>query len=569
MSSLPWNHCPASAGIAVQLVPEFAGCSIISVHGDNRAENKPIESHQIGTLNIDAQGAAISPDYLKSKFVGVALSGGGSRAANFSAAVLEELDTFDLVRKSNVISSVSGGGLAGAYYALNVPKVDWPLLREKLGTDFLGVFLRKWAMPWHWPSIVFTDETRADVMADVFDDVLFSKKSYQDLPKGAPIFLANATDITAGGKRVVFSNEYFLSELGSSLASMRIAIPVATSAAFPGVFDSVVFERFKRNHILTLADGTSSWSPPSYVHLIDGGASDNLGVETLWDAALAQLYGNKFKKMPESLGEKPCVMISVDANAPNTSSRLERSPDERGMVDYFLNRNMFDAIDALFEARRQDSLIKMGLGQSNFGTHSIENFGDLTRYYVNRNRTGLFNIPVNCQLAWERYECQVDFSIPVPPAKRVSFQCFIWHIALDDVASVGVKVEIPKSGHDDDKPRRNSLVRLERLVTQIETNWRLTGPEKCTTQQLQDALYTSARILVRDDEVSRFALCDYLLEKQVINGSSLCKKKFPLTNANFPFVATQAFRPSFATDSSRTPNQPVKCFIPKPSALHQ
>lgn len=24
MSSLPWNHCPASAGIAVQLVPEFA-----------------------------------------------------------------------------------------------------------------------------------------------------------------------------------------------------------------------------------------------------------------------------------------------------------------------------------------------------------------------------------------------------------------------------------------------------------------------------------------------------------------------------------------------------------------
>ena len=25
MSSLPWNHCPASAGISVQLAPEFAG----------------------------------------------------------------------------------------------------------------------------------------------------------------------------------------------------------------------------------------------------------------------------------------------------------------------------------------------------------------------------------------------------------------------------------------------------------------------------------------------------------------------------------------------------------------
>lgn len=88
-----------------------------------------------------------------------------SRAANFSAAALQNLDEFGLLRGADIISSVSGGGLAGAYYALHSPAMNWDVLRHKLNTNFLAIFLRKWAAPWHWPQAAFTDETKTDIMA--------------------------------------------------------------------------------------------------------------------------------------------------------------------------------------------------------------------------------------------------------------------------------------------------------------------------------------------------------------------------------------------------------------------
>lgn len=51
-------------------------------------------------------------------FVGVAISGGGSRAANFSAAVLEELEKQGFSEHLSAISSVSGGSLTAAYFSL-------------------------------------------------------------------------------------------------------------------------------------------------------------------------------------------------------------------------------------------------------------------------------------------------------------------------------------------------------------------------------------------------------------------------------------------------------------------
>lgn len=58
-------------------------------------------------------------------FVGLALSGGGSRAANFAMATMEQLEALGLMRHVTAISSTSGGGVAGAYYALRGPDLDW------------------------------------------------------------------------------------------------------------------------------------------------------------------------------------------------------------------------------------------------------------------------------------------------------------------------------------------------------------------------------------------------------------------------------------------------------------
>src|SRR5439155_16879826 len=51
-------------------------------------------------------------------YLGIAMSGGCSRAANFSAAVLLELEDLGLLKYVTAISSVSGSSLTAAYYGL-------------------------------------------------------------------------------------------------------------------------------------------------------------------------------------------------------------------------------------------------------------------------------------------------------------------------------------------------------------------------------------------------------------------------------------------------------------------
>lgn len=52
--------------------------------------------------------------------LGLALSGGGFRSALFHLGVLARLAELDLLRKIDVISSVSGGSIIAAYYYLKV-----------------------------------------------------------------------------------------------------------------------------------------------------------------------------------------------------------------------------------------------------------------------------------------------------------------------------------------------------------------------------------------------------------------------------------------------------------------
>ena len=52
-------------------------------------------------------------------FLGTAISGGGSRAANFGVGALWELQQLGILDHPTALSSVSGGSLAATYVALN------------------------------------------------------------------------------------------------------------------------------------------------------------------------------------------------------------------------------------------------------------------------------------------------------------------------------------------------------------------------------------------------------------------------------------------------------------------
>src|SRR5262245_41341739 len=66
--------------------------------------------------------------------LGVALSGGGSRAAIFGAAALEALGRLrvpegrSVLEQIGYLSSVSGGSLAASYYAKHKPRREIPVL---------------------------------------------------------------------------------------------------------------------------------------------------------------------------------------------------------------------------------------------------------------------------------------------------------------------------------------------------------------------------------------------------------------------------------------------------------
>ena len=83
-----------------------------------------------------AETSCIWPPPSQDTVVGVSFSGGGSRAALFGAGGLEALGRLkapeggSVLEKVSYLSSVSGGGLPAAYYALHKPPRATPVLGQ-------------------------------------------------------------------------------------------------------------------------------------------------------------------------------------------------------------------------------------------------------------------------------------------------------------------------------------------------------------------------------------------------------------------------------------------------------
>jgi predicted acylesterase/phospholipase RssA len=235
-------------------------------------------------------------------FVGLALSGGGSRSAVFSAACMFELQRLGLLDKVDYISSVSGGSLTGAFYCLNGADQWNPKnVQEKLTHPFATDLIFSVALPWNYIALILTDWDRSDVLAGDFQNVLYSRNGrglkFSDLRTDRPRLLINATDLQSG-RPFIFCNETF-DELNSDLSRYPIAWAVAASAAVPVVM-----------HHVTLRDFSTVFK--QYRHLIDGGINDNLGITSLIETYQSQT------KAAVSAGKPPpypngAVFFIVDA----------------------------------------------------------------------------------------------------------------------------------------------------------------------------------------------------------------------------------------------------------------
>lgn len=270
----------------------------------------------------------------------LAFSGGGHRAAALSYGVLNALrkipvlpqgGKYRLLDHVDTISAVSGGTFTAAYFGLVGDQI-FSDYREKFLSRDIQTELIDGVSTF---SQLFSDKGRSEVMVELIDKQLFAGAKIADINRlGGPTIILNASDL-GGGVRFSFMPNYF-DLLCSDSQSFPVARAVVASAAVPLVFSPIVLENYDScgigspkwlavarqkladNEEMSLViDGLSSFGDKQrrrYIHLVDGGITDNLGLRALYENV--QLSGGIASAVRGIEGAIPkrIVVISVDAS---------------------------------------------------------------------------------------------------------------------------------------------------------------------------------------------------------------------------------------------------------------
>jgi NTE family protein len=298
----------------------------------------------------------------------VAMSGGGTRAAAFSYGILEELrrtpvpkptGTGRLLDEVTLVTGVSGGSFTALAYALYGERLFDEYEKRFLKRDVQGDLVGKVLNPLNWPQITGGSFTRSDLAADYYDQILFEGATFGDLrSRGGPFANVAATEVTTGA-RVTFNQNTF-NLLCADLSKVRLARAAAASSAVPGVFAPVGFDNFAgscgfdlranvtrvmgagvakenigrttlRDHELAaLQDSVAH----RYLHLIDGGLSDNVGLRTLLEGLEASLASERFRQVSgfDKLKRFAVVIVNSLADAENDWGTHEEPPNVVSML---------------------------------------------------------------------------------------------------------------------------------------------------------------------------------------------------------------------------------------------
>ena len=296
----------------VIIIALLTGCNTFSYYNQKYSEDPGSEKEYRGIATFKIK----EKDHNDRNLVLLALSGGGSRAAYFSAAVMFKLDKMGILKKVDLISSVSGGSITAAYYCISSDPSDASAVSGRLWEkESVKKLLRRnliarWIGNWFWPhnffKYWFTSYDRTDIMAQTLADNFFDRKysgrdlKFSECNKTRPKLVINATLATTyyNGEPFTFTNEDFMELIDSNIDEHLVSRAVMASAAFPGAFQYNVLRNFyprkDPDKLCELNDNESS-KGEQYIHLFDGGIHDNLGVSSL----LRVIYGSYNFKMCE------------------------------------------------------------------------------------------------------------------------------------------------------------------------------------------------------------------------------------------------------------------------------
>ncbi len=321
----------------------------------------------------------IAPAPERDLLVGVALSGGGSRAALFGAAGLEALGRVRAPEGGSVLeqvaylSSVSGGSIAAAYYASQKPSRETPVLtpdgalteeyqafftrfKEGVEQDIESALIWRQIGSFRW---ILNASLAARSLSEILSERLLGPITFAELAQreargDSPRLILNTT-LYNNGRRFSLSTlppdagryDFFQDlrevmarrgqtggyppilhkrwesvlaitplDLGIDPCPVRLAAAVAGSASFPPLVGPISFQVDEEER---------------YFHMGDGGLYDNTGIESLLFVVVKQLQEQKARR---------ALIIALDSSYPFSvgERRLSQRVEPWKLLTYDMSR---------------------------------------------------------------------------------------------------------------------------------------------------------------------------------------------------------------------------------------
>jgi NTE family protein len=296
-------------------------------------------------------------------------SGGGTRAAALSYGVLKELRKTEVVidgKKRRLldevdgISSVSGGSFTAGYYGL---------FGDRIFEDFESKFLKKNIQgalttrtlfnPINWFRLYSDTFDRSDLAAEYYDKHVFEGKTIGDIAaRKGPMVMMNATDMTHG-TRIGFSQDAF-DVICSDVSRFPVARAAAASSAVPMLLSPISLQNYAGTCGFKLPEGFEEMFRRSaaserqlflandiapfldsqkkpYIHLVDGGVADNLGLRAVLDRVI--LRGSVWELIKgtprENLNKVVLIIVNAEAEPDPKWDRSEGIPGIGAMMSAY------------------------------------------------------------------------------------------------------------------------------------------------------------------------------------------------------------------------------------------
>ncbi|MBS0320911.1 MAG: patatin-like phospholipase family protein [Proteobacteria bacterium] len=294
----------------------------------------------------------------------LAFSGGGTRAAAFSYGVLEALRDTPLVihgkptrmlDQVDIVTGVSGGSFTALAYGLYGDRLFDDYAQRFLKRDVQGELVSRFLTPSNWSALYSSSWGRSEMAAGLYDDVLFEHATFADLArKPGPMIIVTATDISTGARLAFVQGEFDI--ICSDLSAVPLSRAAAASSAVPLVLSPVTLNNYGGtcdyrypSWMRSLTDPVTPSRPAGralarykelqsfqdgvhrpYLHLVDGGLSDNLGMRSVLEG-LEELEASPDYRRKSGVEKLKRIVVFVvnSVSQPQTDwDEKERPPND-------------------------------------------------------------------------------------------------------------------------------------------------------------------------------------------------------------------------------------------------